>query len=199
MAKTFLYVASDILTAQFIQYDVRIGDRSTSIIAETEDPYYRLEFEYPEVLLREREDWHSYFIGMASRASERTTCASGRKVGAVFVANKVPLMSGFNGVPSGYPHPKVCPRIEAGCKSGEGLDMCPCNHAERNAINLAAKHGVNLNGSILYCTARPCSGCIGDLSVVGVSKVIYDQHYPHDITDAVAMHAKIEMVHISEV
>lgn len=201
VARTFLYLTTDILENDFIAYNVRIGDRGTEIIAvpEREDLYEELRFEYPEILMRERQNWHSYFMEMASRASDRTTCAAGRKVGAVFVKDKVPLMSGFNGVPPNYPHPKVCARIEAGCKSGEGLDKCPCNHAERNAINLASKHGVVLNGSTLYCTARPCMGCMGDLSVAGVRRVIYQNHYPHDITDRIAFYGNIEIVHISEV
>lgn len=189
-------VANGVLSNIIEFYSVEVGERSDYILVrnDTDPDCHQAKFEYPELLMREREDWDTYFMNMARNASERTTCKSGRKVGAVFVHDKVPLMSGFNGVPPGYPHPKTCPRIEAGCKSGEGLDKCPCNHAERNAVNLAAKHGIVLRGSTLYCTARPCSGCIGDMAVVGIKRVIYDRHYPHDVTDEVVKHANIELI-----
>jgi len=180
-------------------YVERSGRGDSLIITAEEEPALSFALKYPDLLLRERDDWHTYFMDMASRASERTTCCSGRKVGAVFVKDKVPMMGGFNGVPTGFPHPTSCARLDAGCASGEGLDLCPCNHAEANAINLSAKHGVNLFGSTLYCTTRPCFQCMGNLAVVGVKEVIYRDHYPHAITDDVARHAGIVLSNISEV
>tara|TARA_B100000700_G_scaffold88627_1_gene99917 strand:- start:28573 stop:29403 length:831 start_codon:yes stop_codon:yes gene_type:complete len=175
---------------------VELSGRNDEVIVRYEK--CRISFPYNKPLMRPRLDWHDYFMDQALNASERSTCASGRRVGSVFVKDKVPLMSGFNGVPPNYPHPKVCPRIEAGCKSGEGLDMCPCNHAEKNAINLAAKHGVSLHGSTLYCTTRPCFGCMGDLAVAGVERVIYLQDYPNETSTLIAHHADIQVQHISE-
>lgn len=200
LAQTFLSTAHYQKHSEALDYVVTLHDRSTKIVVRPVigDSKKCFSFEYDEALLRERESWHDYFMGMARRASERTTCASGRKVGAVFVLDKVPLMSGFNGVPKGFPHPKKCPRIEAGCKSGEGLDMCPCNHAERNAINLASRHGVQLDGATLYCTTKPCFGCMGDLSVAGVSRVIFEDDYPHEVSNRIAFYGNIQVLRISE-
>jgi len=202
MASAFMGEAHETITGNtdVIHFYVERSARGDSLtITADEEPSLSFTLNYPDLLLRERDDWHAYFIDAASRASERTTCCSGRKVGALFVKDKVPMMGGFNGVPTGFPHPKSCARLDAGCKSGEGLDLCPCNHAEANAINLAAKHGVNLFGSTLYCTTRPCFQCMGNLAVVGVKEVIYRDHYPHDITDKVAYHANITMSNIDEV
>lgn len=198
IAQCFMFMATDHLQSYPIAFDIQLGDRGTEIHATPEKKEGRITYEYPEILRRERDDWHVYFMNMADKASERTTCAAGRKVGAVFVKDKVPLMSGFNGVPPGFPHPKVCARIEAGCKSGEGLSMCPCNHAERNAINLASKHGVVLNGATLYCTTRPCIGCMGDIAVAGIKEVIYLKQYSHDIVDKIAFYGNIPVRSLQE-
>ena len=38
--------------------------------------------------------------------------------------------------------------------SGQCLDMCPCAHAESNAIDNAARHGIAIKDSYLYCTNK---------------------------------------------
>lgn len=87
----------------------------------------------------------------AEHQSEMCTCAAGREVGAVFVRDKRTLVTGFNGVPSGFPHPMVCKRRELGIPSGEKLELCGCAHAEANGIANAAREGVSLKGAQLYC------------------------------------------------
>ena len=144
-----------------------------------------------------REPWPVYFMRKAEMASDRTTCRS-RAVGAVFVRGKSDVMTGFNGVPPEYPHPKSCARRDAGCKSGERLDMCPCNHAERNGIAQAARLGIALEGTTVYTTVKPCVMCMGDLAVAGISKVVYFAGYEHNITDNIAMYAGIEVVTLEE-
>lgn len=144
-----------------------------------------------------REPWPVYFMRMAERAGDRTTCKS-RNVGAVFVKDKIDIMKGYNGVPPGFEHPTSCKRKDLGCKSGERLDLCPCNHAERNAINNAAKHGIALNGSTVYVTTKPCFGCMGDMAVAGVAKVVYLNDYAHEVTDLIASKAKIEIVRFQD-
>lgn len=144
-----------------------------------------------------REPWPVYFMRKAEMASDRTTCRS-RAVGAVFVRGKSDVISGFNGVPPEYPHPKSCARRDAGCQSGERLDLCPCNHAERNGIAQAARLGIALEGTTVYSTVKPCVMCMGDLAVAGISKVVYFAGYDHNITDNIAMYAGIEVVTLEE-
>ena len=50
-------------------------------------------------------------------------------------------------------------------------------HAERNAINLAAKHGRALEGSVAICTMSPCAECTRALYTAGVRKVIFKEKY----------------------
>lgn len=130
----------------------------------------------------------------AYHAAEMSTCAGGRLAGAVMVLDNRLLTSGFNGVPHKYPHPTVCIRRERGIPSGEGLDLCPCSHAERNAINNAARFGIALFGATLYCTTQPCIFCSADLANVGIARVVYDVDYHHPLAEQIAKYAGMEFV-----
>lgn len=140
-----------------------------------------------------RKSWDRHFMEKALHEAEMSTCAAGRKVGAVFVRDKRPLCSGFNGVPAGFPHPATCARREAGVPSGQGLDLCPCAHAERNAINNAAREGIRIRGATLYVTCMPCSMCAGDLVNAGVAEVVYLEPYPSEMTEAIVRYGQMAL------
>jgi dCMP deaminase len=144
-----------------------------------------------------RPSWDQHWLAAAELAAEMSTCAAGRKVGAAFVQDKRLLATGFNGVPSGYPHPKTCPRREAGLPSGQGLDMCVCAHAEANGVANAARYGVSLQGSTVYVTCQPCASCMGALANVGIARVVYSEPYPDDRSQDIANYAGIKLVRIA--
>jgi dCMP deaminase len=50
-------------------------------------------------------------------------------------------------------------------------------HAEQNAICQAAKLGVSLNGSTLYCKMTPCSTCAGMIINSGIERVVSEKDY----------------------
>lgn len=50
-------------------------------------------------------------------------------------------------------------------------------HAERNAIAFAAKHGLALDRTTLFVTHAPCGDCARALINVGVEEVVYQQDY----------------------
>lgn len=56
-------------------------------------------------------------------------------------------------------------------------------HAERNAVAFAARHGITLGGSSLYCTHAPCLDCARTLVSVGVGVVYY--RIPYRLTDGI--------------
>ena len=146
-----------------------------------------------------RKQWYVHWLDRCYANSEMSTCAQGRKVGAVIVTPDMRSLSGgFNGVPSGFPHPITCARKEAGVTSGKCLDMCPCAHAESNAIDNAARHGVAIKGAYLYCTTKPCVFCMGRIANAGISKVFYVEEYDHHLTDVIALHANIKLVNLKE-
>lgn len=158
----------------------------------------RIVYHYDGPLTRKRRTWDEFFMATAQDASEMSTCMSGRQVGAVFVRNKTPLVTSFNGVPPSFPHPKSCLRIERNCKSGEDLHLCPCNHAETNGVARASREGISLKDSVLYCTTKPCSSCMGVLASLGLAKIIYRDGYPDEATDAIARAVSLPVVRIGE-
>jgi len=134
----------------------------------------------------------------AEHAAEMSTCAAGREVGAVFVRDNRMLVTGFNGVPAKSPHPLVCIRRETNVPSGEKLDMCGCAHAEANGIANAAREGISLKNSTVYCTTEPCVMCSGALANVGISKIIYRDAYNSAMGADISRYAQILRIKYSE-
>jgi dCMP deaminase len=107
-----------------------------------------------------RPDWDTYFMNIARDVAERSTCPRA-SVGAVIVKDNRILATGYNGALPGEPH---C--TEVGCLMVN--NHCERTiHAETNAVVQAAKFGVNISGSTLYCwserhaTKEPFEGEIG--------------------------------------
>lgn len=114
----------------------------------------------------------------------------GSEVGAVLVRNDRVISTGYNGTPAKFlncreggcvrceehhkrkedpdyesPHPEVM--------QGKALDICLCVHAEQNALLSAARHGIAVEGSVLYSTHQPCFSCLKESMQAGVQQVIY--------------------------
>ena len=117
------------------------------------------------------------YLNAAKLFSLRSKCAS-RKIGAVIVKKDNILSWGVNGSPSGIdlcqdPNSE-CPRYEFGYKSGGGLHLCPAQHAERNAILHAAKHGISTDGATLYCyCGLPCMECMKAIINSGIKRLVF--------------------------
>jgi dCMP deaminase len=62
-------------------------------------------------------------------------------------------------------------------------------HAEQNAIIQAARFGIAIEGSILYCKMEPCRTCAMSIIGAGIKKVICEKKY-HASDDTVLMFAK---------
>lgn len=126
-----------------------------------------------------RPGWDEYFLGIANLVSKRSTCLR-RQVGALIVKNRRILTTGYNGTPTGITHCEVagCLREKLKVPSGERHELCRGLHAEQNAIIQAALYGVNIEGSILYCTNQPCSICAKMLINAGIKEVVMDSGYP---------------------
>jgi len=119
------------------------------------------------------------FMKVAHVIADLSSCIS-RCVGAVLVRDGMIISTGYNGTPKGV---RNC--SEGGCSrcsdatiaSGEQLDKCLCLHAETNAVIQAAYNGISTQGAVLYCTVKPCLGCVKILINAGVRKVFYEQEY----------------------
>lgn len=141
----------------------------------------------------ERPSWPEYFMDIARLVARRSTCLR-RQVGAVVVKEKHILATGYNGTPSGITHCAEvgCLRQQLGVPSGERHELCRGLHAEQNAIIQAAKHGVNIAGSTLYCTNSPCVICSKMIINAGVLKIVYQEGYPDSLSLEMLKEAGIE-------
>jgi len=108
----------------------------------------------------QRPSWDQYFMDITHLVATRSTCLR-RQVGAIVVKERNILATGYNGVPSGISHCETvgCLRERLSVPSGERHELCRGLHAEQNAIIQAARHGINIDASTLYCTTMPCVIC----------------------------------------
>ena len=93
------------------------------------------------------------------------------------------ITTGYNGAPSGLRHCTDiggCERERLHIPSGQRHELCRALHAEQNAIIQAAKLGVNIDGSTLYCTHQPCILCAKMIVNAGIVRVVYHSGYPDD-------------------
>lgn len=148
----------------------------------------------------ERPSWDSYFMQIADAVATRSTCLR-RHIGAVLVADKRILATGYNGVPAGIAHcAKVgCLREQLGIPSGERHELCRGLHAEQNTLIQAARHGgIATDGSTVYCTAHPCVQCTKMLINAGVKRIVYRDSYPDELSSALLEEAGVELCHFEE-
>ena len=128
--------------------------------------------------------WDHRFMEMAQLVSTWASCyQEERKIGAVIVKDKRVMTTGYNCAPSGVKtcvERGECLRKKLGIPSGTRHEMCYAVHAEQNAIIQAAKLGVNIDGSTLYCTHQPCILCAKMIVNAGVVRVVYHSGYPDD-------------------
>lgn len=131
-------------------------------------------------MTQKRPSWDEYFMMLAKLAASRSTCLS-RPTGAVVVKDKQILATGYNGSLPGQAHcmdEGACFRRNLDWPEAMKYDMCRSAHAEANAISLAAKKGVCVEGASIYCTLEPCITCAKLIVMSGVARVVYE--YPYD-------------------
>lgn len=128
-----------------------------------------------------RPDWDDYFMDIAHVAAKRSNC-SRRRVAAVIVKNKQIISTGYNGTPRGIKNCDEggCPRCNSDVKSGHSLSECLCCHAEENAIVQASKHGIGVDGAMIYTTYSPCLLCAKMIINSGINEVVFHSRYSID-------------------
>lgn len=142
-----------------------------------------------------RPTWDQYFIDITHLVATRSTCLR-RQVGALLVKDRNILATGYNGTPSGIRHCEEtgCLREQLKVPSGERHELCRGLHAEQNAIIQAARHGVNIDGSTLYCTTMPCIICTKMLINAGIQRIVYAEGYSDTLAQEMMAEAGIEIV-----
>ena len=150
-----------------------------------------------------RDQW---FYNLAVAVGSYSKCHS-RKIGAVLVKDNSVISTGYNGPPRGVPTcdqrwfidkrfkakygskadgketKGVCPRRVIGFPSGQGLEICPAGHAERNALINAARLGIKTDKTKIYMScATPCTPCMVEIINAGVEEIICSGMAEYDET-----------------
>jgi len=126
-----------------------------------------------------RPGWDEYFIEIMNTVSKRATCDRGRS-GCVIVKDNHMLVTGYVGAPRGLPHCDSVGHLMKTVRHEDGSETNHClrtAHAEMNAICQAAKLGVSLEGSTLYCRMTPCRTCAYSIINCGISRVVCERKY----------------------
>src|SRR5687767_6722619 len=133
-------------------------------------------------------------MDMTHLVKVRGTCPR-RRVGAVIVKDKRVLTTGYNGAPRNFPHPidVGCLRDELQIPHGMLADICPCLHAEQNAIIQAATTGVSIDGGDLYCTTQPCTQCSRMVANCGIRRVVFEEEYPDPLATGILTTSGVEL------
>ncbi len=127
-----------------------------------------------------RPSWDQYFLDIIKVIGERGSCDRGRS-GCVIAKEKRILSTGYVGSPIGTAHCDEVGHEMHTVKHEDGHESRHCirtAHAEQNAIVAAARFGVALEGSTLYCHMTPCYACAKMIINAGIKKVVcqFDYH-----------------------
>ncbi len=126
-----------------------------------------------------RPSWDEYFIEVMDSISKRATCNRGRS-GCVIARNNQMLVSGYVGSPVGLSHCDDVGHLFKKVIHDDDSITEHCMrtvHAEQNAICQAAKLGVSLDGSTLYCRMTPCRTCCMLIINCGIKRVVCQRKY----------------------
>jgi dCMP deaminase len=129
--------------------------------------------------MSERPSWDEYFVGLVDEVASRATCDRGRS-GCVVVRDKRIICTGYVGSPPGMSHCDEVGHLLKRLVDDDGNTREHCVrtiHAEQNAICQAARYGLSLNGTTLYCTMEPCRVCATLIASVGITRVVAKKRY----------------------
>lgn len=126
-----------------------------------------------------RPSWDEYFLEIVDMVGSRGTCDRGRS-GAVLVKDKRILATGYVGSPVGIAHCDDVGHEMHTLTREDGTISRHClrtAHAELNAIANAARFGVAINESTLYCKMVPCYTCAKTIINAGIKRVVALKDY----------------------
>ena len=130
--------------------------------------------------------WDKRFMELTETVATWSSCfQTNRHVGAVIVKDNRVMTTGYNGAPAGVKscmEKGECIRRIMNIPSGTKQEICFAVHAEQNAIIQAARHGINVSGSTLYCPHQPCVICAKMIINAGIVRVVYKEGYPDDFS-----------------
>jgi dCMP deaminase len=126
-----------------------------------------------------RPSWDEYFLKIMDVVALRATCDRGRS-GCVIARDNQILVTGYVGAPRGLFHCDDVGHLLKNVLKDDGTVRQHCVrtvHAEQNAIAQAARLGISIKGSTLYCRMEPCSVCAMLIINCGISRVVCEKRY----------------------
>ncbi len=148
-----------------------------------------------------RPHWDDYFLEICEAVSKRATCDRGRS-GCLITRNNQILVSGYVGSPPSLPHCDDVGHLIRSVINDDGTQSEHCVrtiHAEQNAICQAAKYGISLENSTLYCRMTPCNTCAMLIISSGIKRVVCQRKYQRSkSSEDLFRHANIEVHYDSE-
>jgi dCMP deaminase len=126
-----------------------------------------------------RPSWDDYFMDLMKQVAQRATCDRG-KSGCVIVKDRRIVATGYVGSPPGFPHCDEAGHLMKKVLDEDGTVREHCVrtiHAEQNAICQAARYGIPLEGTTLYCRMEPCRTCALLIVSVGIKRVVAQRLY----------------------
>ena len=126
-----------------------------------------------------RPSWDEYFLELVDQVAARATCGRG-KSGCVVVREKRIICTGYVGSPSGMAHCDDSGHDLKQLIDEDGTTRQHCVrtvHAEQNAICQAARYGLTIEGTTLYCSMEPCRVCAMLIDSTGVTRVVARRRY----------------------
>ena len=127
----------------------------------------------------QRPSWDEYFMEITKMVGSRGTCDRGR-AGCVITRDKKIISTGYVGSPAGLKH---CDEIGHEMNTvvhednHESRHCIRTAHAEQNAIVQAARFGVSVDDSTLYCKMTPCYACAKMIINAGIKRVVCEEDY----------------------
>ena len=135
-----------------------------------------------------RLDIDSYFLQMAQLVAKRSTCRR-RSVGCVLVdSNNHVVATGYNGVPTHFPHCLDSPCLGANSPSGTDLESCLAVHAEQNAL-LQLRSNDFLTA---YLTVSPCITCAKMIANSKIIRIVAQESYTQALSFSILQQANIK-------
>ena len=116
-------------------------------------------------------------MAMARTFAGLSKCVS-FQVGCLIIKDRRVISCGYNGTPTG--HVNCCDIFDRKAFSRKEHHNFADRyeiHAEMNALLFAAREGIVVSGSTLYCTLQPCQQCLKNVVQAGVVRIVYVDEY----------------------
>lgn len=121
------------------------------------------------------------------RTMDCPKCAGGTKSFFTALMVEVPcnVCDGSGQIP-------YCHRRAQGHPNQDKQRVCVSNHAEANAIAMAAKSGIAVSGADIYCTMNPCFICAKLLHTSEIKRIYYE--YAYDDPSATGLYDDVDLI-----